>query len=78
MRATYDHSSFEVGGLWVWPDRGLISVDGNEVHLEPKVMAVLVYLANNAGEVVHKDQLLQTVWAGTFENDKILTVEESE
>lgn len=77
MRLT-DQSRFEVGGLQVWPGRGLISVNGKEVHLEPKVMAVLVCLANNAGEVVSKDTLLETVWTDSFVTEHVLKVAISE
>ncbi len=77
MRLT-DQSSFEVGGFQVWPGRGLISVNGKEVHLEPKVMAVLVCLASNAGEVASKDSLLETVWADSFVTEHVLKVAISE
>jgi TolB-like protein/DNA-binding winged helix-turn-helix (wHTH) protein/Flp pilus assembly protein TadD len=75
---TADQSSFEVGGFRVWPDRGLILINGNEVHLEPKVMAVLVRLASNAGDVVSKDTLLETVWADSFVTEHVLKVAVSE
>lgn len=53
-------------GKWtVEPDTGrLLSADG-EVKLEPKVMQVLLYLAAQPGKVVSREQLEETVWAGT-------------
>ncbi|MDH5766698.1 MAG: winged helix-turn-helix domain-containing protein, partial [Gammaproteobacteria bacterium] len=35
----------------------------NEVKLEPKVMAVLVCLAENSGQVISREQLEADVWA---------------
>jgi len=39
----------------------IISPNNATVQLEPKVMEVLVYLADRAGEVVFKKRLLQPV-----------------
>src|SRR5260370_40290381 len=46
--------------------------NGRMVHLEPKVMQVLVCLAKSP-DVVSKEKLLQTVWADTFVTDDVLT-----
>ncbi len=48
------------------PELDRLTRDEKEVHLEPRVMSVLVYLAENAGRVVGKDELLREVWQGTF------------
>jgi TolB-like protein/Tfp pilus assembly protein PilF len=37
-------------------------------------MQVLVYLADHAGEVVTRDEILQAVWEGTFVSDEVLTI----
>ncbi|MFZ0426881.1 MAG: protein kinase, partial [Acidobacteriota bacterium] len=42
-------------------------------HLEPRAMDLLVYLAQHAGEVLSKDQLIRTVWADTFVTDGALS-----
>jgi adenylate cyclase len=49
-----------------------VSSNGTTVHLEPKVMEVLVCLAQHAGEPVSKEQLLQAVWPNTFVTDDVL------
>jgi Tol biopolymer transport system component/DNA-binding winged helix-turn-helix (wHTH) protein len=41
-------------------------------HLEPKVMAVLLALAAHPNQVVHKDDLIATVWPDTFVSDDVL------
>jgi Tol biopolymer transport system component/DNA-binding winged helix-turn-helix (wHTH) protein len=56
-------------------DSSLHRVTGpaGSVHLEPKVMRVLVVLAEHAGHVVPKGRLLQTVWSDVFVGDEVLT-----
>ena len=45
---------------------------GVEVRLRPQAMAVLQFLARHAGRVVTKDELMQSVWAGTVVTDDSL------
>lgn len=71
-------TSFSIGEFHVRPQLGVISTNGNEIHVEPKVMEVLVCLAGQAGEVVPKEKLLQTVWADTFVTEHVLKVTVSE
>jgi eukaryotic-like serine/threonine-protein kinase len=63
---------FRVGTWLVQPSLNVISQNGTSVHLEPKVMEVLVCLAGRAGEPVPKEELLQTIWPGTFVSDDAL------
>jgi len=53
---------FYLEDWYIKPDLGRISRGGEEVKLEPKVMSVLVYLAERAGEVVSRDELLDKLW----------------
>ena len=66
------HDAFYVGAWRVEPS--LRTVTGAEVstRLEPKVYEVLCCLAESAGEVVSKEQLIERVWAGTFVTDDVL------
>src|SRR6516164_1610603 len=64
---------FRVGQWLVQPSLNIIiSKGGATVHLEPKVMEVLVCLAKRAGELVPRTELLQTVWPATFVTDDAL------
>ena len=56
-------------------DPSLNSVTGPAgiTRLEPKVMQVLVCLAEHAGEVVPKERLMRSVWPDTFVGDDVLT-----
>ena len=46
---------------------------GDTVRIEPKVMEVLMVLADRAGEVVSRDDLLAAVWPGVVVGDDALT-----
>ncbi len=62
-------SRFRVGPVLVHPERLAIERDGAEISLEPRIMELLVALAEHAGEVIGAEQLLIEVWRGTFYGD---------
>jgi TolB-like protein len=66
--------NFKLGQWLVEPGLNTVSLNGRSTHLPPKVMGVLVCLAQNAGEAVSKETLLQTVWPDTFVGDDVLKV----
>jgi DNA-binding winged helix-turn-helix (wHTH) protein len=61
-------------GPWVL-DTELNTVyrDGRVIRLEPKVVEVGACLAERAGEVVRKEELIRAVWPDTFVTDDVLT-----
>jgi len=60
-------------GPWlVEPSLNSVSRSGSSIRLAPKVMGVLVCLAEKAGEPVPKETLIQTVWPDTFVGDDVL------
>jgi TolB-like protein/DNA-binding winged helix-turn-helix (wHTH) protein len=65
-------TDFRIAAWLIEPQLNTVSKNGTTVHLEPKVMEVLVCLAGHAGKPVSKDQLLETVWPGTFVTDDVL------
>lgn len=70
IRTRTTHSRFRIGALLVQPECLSVSLEnGNETTLEPRMMEVLVALAEHAGEVVSAEQLLIEVWRGTFYGD---------
>ena len=66
-------ASFHVGSWLIQPSLNTISRNGTTIQIEPKVMSVLVCLAEHSGESVSKEQLLRTVWPDTFVSDDVLT-----
>jgi len=63
----------QVGEWTVEPALNQLSAMGTTVKLEPKAMAVLVYLADRPGEVVGRDALLTALWPGVVVGDDSLT-----
>jgi len=61
--------SFELGGCTVNPEDGSLTSPGRSVRLEPLQMDLLVFLCSRAGQVVTKDEILETVWRGRFISD---------
>lgn len=60
---------FRLGPLLVEPERLTLIGDGESITLEPRMMEVLVALAERAGEVISAEQLLIDVWHGSFYGD---------
>jgi len=61
---------FVIGEVVADPDRNVLLRHGEIVKLEPKVMALLAYLAANHGRIVGKDELLAKVWNGAHVVDE--------
>jgi hypothetical protein len=66
------HNDFRVGPWLVRPGLNTISQNGTSNRVEPKMMEVLVCLAEHTGEVVTKERLLQVAWPDTFVSDDVL------
>jgi TolB-like protein len=64
---------FRVGTQLVQPQLNAVFRGGTSLHVEPKVMEVLVYLAEHSGEVLPKERVLRAVWADTFVTEDVLT-----
>jgi TolB-like protein/DNA-binding winged helix-turn-helix (wHTH) protein/Flp pilus assembly protein TadD len=62
-----------IGAWLVDADANALERDGMTTRIEPKAMRVLRTLADRAGQVVSRDDLLSTVWAGTVVGDEALT-----
>jgi adenylate cyclase len=67
------NGDFRVGPWLVAPGLNSISREGTTVRLEPKVMEVLVCLAQHPGETLPKETIFHTVWSSTFVTDDVLT-----
>jgi Tol biopolymer transport system component/DNA-binding winged helix-turn-helix (wHTH) protein len=63
---------FRLGPWLVQPSLNSVSRDGTSTHLTPKVMEVLVCLAEHAGQPVAKETLLQTIWSDAFVSEDVL------
>src|SRR5690348_12298561 len=52
--------------------RGCLCRQGDEIKLRPKSFELLCYLAENAGRLVAKDELIQVVWPSVVVADESL------
>ncbi len=66
-------TDFRVGDWIVRPGRNCIDLQGKTTHVTPKSMAVLECLAKAGGEVVSRNDILDTVWPGAAVTDDVLT-----
>lgn len=55
------------------PARHLLLRDGEPVHVEPQVFALLQVLAERAGQLITKDELVETVWRGLAISDATIS-----
>ncbi len=68
-----ESGDFRLADWWVRPQLNRLELAGDHVHVEPKVMDLLVFLAGRPKEVISKDEIIETVWEGQFISDSALT-----
>ena len=64
---------FLIADWRVEPDTGRLTRDDQSIKLEPKVMELLVYLAQRPGRVLSREELEGAIWAGTVVGYDALT-----
>lgn len=64
---------FFVGQWKVEPELRRITYKNSSVSLEPQLMALLVYLAENQGQVVDKEDIFREVWKEVVVSENVLT-----
>jgi Tol biopolymer transport system component/DNA-binding winged helix-turn-helix (wHTH) protein len=67
-----DLSRFRLRQRLVDPSLNRVSSGDQTVQVEPKIMQVLLALAERPGEVVSRDELMARVWPGVFVTDDVL------
>jgi DNA-binding winged helix-turn-helix (wHTH) protein len=72
MSKTLD-AGFFVGDFEVRPRQGVMIKSNETIRLEPKVMAILVCLAERQGEVVSRADFAELVWRGRLVSDEVLS-----
>jgi len=76
--APSSHPSNPIGAFWIdgWSVDAsalCISNDGKTTKLEPRTMAVLVYLSSRLGETISREELIREVWQGQVVVDEALS-----
>lgn len=67
------NSGFQFDQWKVLPKRNILIGPAGEIHIEPKMMDVLVFLAENKGEIVDRDTLIANIWQGVVVTDDVLS-----
>ena len=62
----FDHFQFD-------PEGWRLLRDGREIHLEPTVLELLLYLITNRDRLVTRQELMDTVWGDTVISDSALS-----
>jgi DNA-binding winged helix-turn-helix (wHTH) protein/TolB-like protein len=68
-------SVFLFDDIRVEPSKFQIFKAGNAVQIEPKTFSLLLFLIENRGRLVEKDEILNTVWKGAFVTENALARE---
>ena len=66
-------AGFTLGPWRVEPSRNTIYRGDEEKHLENRLMQTLVYLAENQGQVISREQFFDSVWQGLVVNEEALS-----
>jgi DNA-binding winged helix-turn-helix (wHTH) protein/TolB-like protein len=65
---------YEFGPFQLEPDERLLRNGEQSLSLAPKYFDLLVFLVQNSGRLLTKDQIMQTVWSGSIVEEANLTV----
>ena len=64
---------YRFGGFILDVNERRLERDGQEIYLQPKTFDTLLYLVERHGSLVKKNEMMDTLWAGTFVTDNALT-----
>lgn len=66
-------TGFKLGPYQVEPNSNSLRLNGESLHLEPRVMGVLNYMAKHPGRVLSRQQIINAVWNGLAVTDDVLS-----
>ena len=67
------HHIYRFDDFTVDPGMWRLASGGQEIHLEPVVLKLLIYLIANRGRLVTRDELMDTVWGDTSISESALS-----
>lgn len=65
--------AYDIGGARLEPGRCRLTGPSGSVHVEPRVADLAVLLAENAGDLVSRDAMIEIIWKGYPGGDQALT-----
>ncbi len=73
MKKSFDY--LEYNDLKIYPNKGIIIKDNEEIYITKNEMLIFTYLLNNRGSIVNRDDLMSYLWnSDEYINDNALTV----
>ena len=67
-----EHHTYRFDDFLVDPESWKLCRNGDEVHLEPVVLKLLIYLISHRDRLVTRDELMGTVWGDTVISESAL------
>jgi DNA-binding winged helix-turn-helix (wHTH) protein len=67
------HPVYRFDDFVVDPEAWRLTRGGQEIHLKPVVLKLLIYLIANRGRLVTREELMDTVWGDTVISESALT-----
>lgn len=67
--STAESSVFKNGGLTIDYAAGVVTVEGQQIHLTPMEYKLICLLAKNMGRVLTHCYILKELWGGAYESD---------
>ena len=67
------HHNYRFDDFLVDPDTWKLSRNGDEIHLEPIVLKLLIYLISHRDRLVTRQELMDTVWGDTVISESALS-----
>ncbi len=67
-------SVYEFGPFRLQPVEHLLLADGKPIQLTPKAFDLLVFLVQNQGRLITKDQIMEAIWPESFVEEANITV----
>ena len=64
---------YEFDDFRIDADSRLLTKDGEQISLTPKVFDTLLYLVENSGKVIEKDELMREIWTDTIVEENNLS-----
>ncbi len=68
-------SVFHFDDVSVEPSNFRVCKGGKAVQLEPKALSLLLFLIDNRGRLIEKDEILEKIWSGAFVTENALARE---
>lgn len=67
------NSDFTIDEFHIYPSKNLIVEQANQIHITPKVLAVLIVLAEKQGDTLSKEEIIKMVWGDIAISDMVLS-----